>query len=296
MLRERAPSNRDRPSSIETNRCHLTPAPTQVTVEPHNELPNSEQIQCDSGVFFCSLSYRATMAGSCRCVSSESSLFNTEKDDVDEFFKWLLAGIIGAAIGGAVWVAVGYYAESEVGYIAWGIGFLAGLGVRMTADDHDVGVMSGIAAVLAAAGIIVLAKYMVVSLLVGNAMAEMDVDSTLTPMDMTVGIADDVVAEWEAEGKTITWKAGMTIDDATTQADYPADVWAEASKRWNEVPPAEQQTRIEEATEARQQFAEMISASIKDDAFEASFNGFDLLWFGLAAFTAFRIAGGGNDE
>jgi len=26
-------------------------------------------------------------------------LFNTEKDDVDEFFKWLLAGIIGAAIG-----------------------------------------------------------------------------------------------------------------------------------------------------------------------------------------------------
>ncbi len=212
------------------------------------------------------------------------------------FFKWLLGGIIGAAIGGAVWVAVGYYAEAEVGYIAWGIGFLAGLGVRMAADDHEVGTMSGVAAVLGAAGIIVLAKYMVVSLLVGNAMAEMDVDTTLTPMNMTVTIADEIIAEWEAEGKTITWKPGMTIDAATTQADYPPDVWAEASKRWNEVPPAEQQAKIEDATEARRQFAEMISGSIKDDAFEASFNGFDLLWFGLAAFTAFRIAGGGDDE
>lgn len=212
------------------------------------------------------------------------------------FFKWLLAGIIGATIGGAIWVAVGYFAEAEVGYIAWGIGFLAGLGVRLAADDSDVGAMSGIAAVLAASGIIVAAKYMVVSLLVGNAMAEMDVDSTLTPMDMIVGIADEVVAEWEAEGKPVNWKTGMTIDEATSQADYPPDVWAEASKRWDEVPAAEQQAKIEQATEARRQFAEMISGSIQDEAFEASFNGFDLLWFGLAAWTAFRIAGGGNDD
>ena len=49
------------------------------------------------------------------------------------FLKWLAAGFIGAAIGGAVWVGVGYFAEAEVGYIAWGIGLLAGIGVRVAA-------------------------------------------------------------------------------------------------------------------------------------------------------------------
>ena len=34
------------------------------------------------------------------------------------FLKWLLAGFIGAAIGGGVWVGVGYFAEAKVGYIA----------------------------------------------------------------------------------------------------------------------------------------------------------------------------------
>jgi len=40
----------------------------------------------------------------------------------------------------------------------------------------------------------------------------------------------------------------------------------------------------------------MISGSIKDEAFEDSFDIFNLLWFGLAAFTAFRIAGSGNED
>ena len=65
------------------------------------------------------------------------------------FLKWLLAGFIGAAIG----VGVGYFAEAKVGYIAWGIGLLAGIGVRVAANEDDLGMMSGIAAILSASAL-----------------------------------------------------------------------------------------------------------------------------------------------
>ena len=37
----------------------------------------------------------------------------------------------------SIWVFVGYYAHREVGWIAWGIGFLAGLGLRYVAYLQD---------------------------------------------------------------------------------------------------------------------------------------------------------------
>jgi len=212
------------------------------------------------------------------------------------FFKWLIAGVVGATIGGAVWVAIGYLANSEVGYIAWGIGFLAGLGVRMVVDDDQVGTLSGVTAILASLGVILVSKYLVVSLLVNNLMAEIDLNAMPSQVDMIVDIADDVVDEWEDEGKQINWPAGMTMEDATSQVDYPPDVWAEATKRWNAIPADQQQENIEQNAAVRRQMAELLAGNVKDEAFKDSFNGFDLLWFGLAAFTAFRIAGGGSDD
>lgn len=91
-------------------------------------------------------------------------------------------------------------------------------------------------------------------------------------------------------------RTGCTDPLCDRTLSHPADVWAEAAKRWGEIPAAEQQKQIDETTAARRQFAEMIAGTIKDEAFEESFNGFDLLWFGLAAFTAFRIAGSAGEE
>lgn len=212
------------------------------------------------------------------------------------FLKWLAAGFIGAAIGGAVWVGVGYFAEAEVGYIAWGIGLLAGIGVRVAADEDDLGMMSGFAAIISASAVIFLSKYLVVSMLVNDAMGEIPTDFEVTPNDMIVGIADEVVTEWETAGKPVNWPPGMTIDEASEEVHYPKDVWAEASNRWNEIPPEEQRNQMNERKEAQQQFIEGLSETIKEQAFEESFNGFDLLWFGLAALTAFRVGGSALDD
>ena len=106
-----------------------------------------------------------------------------------DFIKWFVGGLIGAAIGGAVWIAVGYFLEAEVGYIAWGIGLLAGIGVRAMAGNSE-GAMCGIAGVLSAVGVVLLSKYLVISLHVNALIAkEADLGSRPTPNAMISSVA-----------------------------------------------------------------------------------------------------------
>ncbi len=127
-----------------------------------------------------------------------------------DFLKWLIGGVVGAAIGGAIWVAVGYFLNAEVGYIAWGIGLLAGIGVRVVAGN-DEGMMCGVAGVLAAVAIILGAKYMVVSLMMNDALGEVAVgggEFALTDEDMIASIATEIATEQESQGKSLNGLQG----------------------------------------------------------------------------------------
>ena len=59
-----------------------------------------------------------------------------------------------------------------------------------------------------------------------------------------VALADVVVRDYEREGRAVEWPAGITQDVAAGEADYPADVWAEAETRWLAIPPAERERYI----------------------------------------------------
>lgn len=215
-----------------------------------------------------------------------------------QFLRSLVGALIGAAIGGLVWVGLGYFATAEVGYIAWGIGFLAGIGGALGAGYNAQSGVSGVASVVAALLVIAASKYMVVSLLVDKAIDEniMGDAVQISAETMIVGIADGVVGEFQAASKPVTWPPGMTIDEANSQADYPADVWAEAAKRWAEFGADEQQRLIAEQEQMREEFVASFSSGIRDEAFKDSFSPFDLLWFGLAAVTAFRLGSGSTDD
>ena len=45
-----------------------------------------------------------------------------------------------------------------------------------------------------------------------------------------------------------------------------------------------------------QMFVDQMSDTVKEEAFKESLSPFDLLWLGLAAFTAFRVGAGGTEE
>ncbi len=212
------------------------------------------------------------------------------------FFKWLVAGLVGAGIGAAVWVAIGYFAEYEVGYIAWGIGLLAGIGVRVGAGDTD-GVGPGVAAVGAAVFSILVAKYLVISLSMNAAFADVgDIDSGPISQEESISmIAYEVANEVGSEG--LAWPEDDAVyDDDDLANDFPPGIWEKAEERWDGMSPTEQTAKIEKIKADQKEFADQFAGQLKAQIFQQSFSPFDLLWFGLAAFTAFKVGSNVAEE
>jgi hypothetical protein len=214
--------------------------------------------------------------------------------------RWLVGGLIGALIGGAAWVAVGYFANAEVGWIAWGIGFVVGLGVRAGAGEDD-GPAPGVVAVSIAVLAIVASKYLVTSMSISRDFGDAAISIEADPEMMTARIADEIVEEYEAKGKEIKWPKAADDEDAPVPATYPNAIWKEATKRWDAIPPEEQKTQMDQAeaeiNEIVDGFLEVQKKEWKKEAFLESFSPYDLLWFLLAAWTAFKLGSGlTNDE
>ncbi len=75
----------------------------------------------------------------------------------------LLGGLVGGLIGATIWILIGYFANAEVGIVAWGIGFLVGGGVRYGGylTDKEEGAGEGIASAGLAIATILAAKFVV---------------------------------------------------------------------------------------------------------------------------------------
>jgi hypothetical protein len=214
-----------------------------------------------------------------------------------KYWKWIIAGLIGSGIGAAIWVGVAYGTGYEVGWIAWGIGILAGVGVRMAAGGEE-GPAQGIAAAAVAVVAILAAKYIVVSLHVNDAMAEMSTEVTVTPEMMIAAAAQEIIEEREEAGETVEWPPEPEDEDAPLQSIYPPDVWAEAEERWNALSPEEKQARTQEhkkeMTELLTAFKSQLGDGLREGAFKESFTAMDALWFILAAVSAYKIGSGAD--
>jgi hypothetical protein len=217
--------------------------------------------------------------------------------------KMVMGGAVAGLIGAAIWAAIGYFTGLEIGWIAWGIGMLVGIGVRVVGSQEMVtfdkvqrkmvrsrvgaeGPVAGsVAAVLAVVSVLA-GKYALVHLFMSAPAAS--IADYLEDDSMISAIADQIVVEHESAGRPVAWPAGVTADEAYERAHYPPEIWTEAESRWNAVPPEEKETM-------KKAHAELIGAAFESmegaesSMFLASFGAFDLLWFGLAALTAFRL-------
>lgn len=210
--------------------------------------------------------------------------------------RWFWTGLIGGFLGLAIWVAIGYLTEHEVGYIAWGVGFIVGAAVRMgvdTSNEPD-GRLLGVFAAATAIGSILLAKYILFTMITsGFDSAEFGAQFVDHASDegRIVSIADEVVEEMTQKGQTLKWAPGMNVETAEKEADYPIEVWKEAKARWDAVSPEEKQRTKDEEVAAFKKIFAQFRPSFKD-----YFSPYDLLWFGLATMTAFRIGNGNHGD
>jgi hypothetical protein len=204
--------------------------------------------------------------------------------------RGVIGGLIGGIVGAAIWAAITYFTNMEIGWIAIGIGFVVGLGVRVLAGE-EVGAGLGVMAALIAVVSIVAGKYAAIELMLARDVAD-ETAMAVTAEQFIVENADVVVGEWEADGKTVAWPPGMTIEDAIEESHYPPEIWAEAKSRWDALGAEAQQQQIAEREALMDEFTDAMMGEIKQAAFKESFAPLDLLFFGLAVVTAFKVGSG----
>lgn len=217
--------------------------------------------------------------------------------------KMAIGGIVAGLIGASVWAGIGYFTGLEIGWIAWLIGVLVGVGVRIVGSQEVAyfdkaqrrmvrsrvgaeGPLAGMVAAVLAVVSVLAGKYALVHLFLSAPAASLE--GYLEDDTMISSMADQVVVEYEAQGRAVSWPAGVSPEEAYEREDYPPDVWTEAENRWNALPE-------EEKAELKKAQAELIGAALdnvdgaQSAVFLSSFGLFDLLWFGLAAATAFKL-------
>src|SRR5687767_5093597 len=119
--------------------------------------------------------------------------------------KMALYGIGAGLAAALLWAGFSYATGRELGWIAWGVGLLVGLGVRLAADDIG-GWRPGILAAVIALVSIVCGKYLTVRFLVSGAFAGVEkAIEHVDPEDAKVELAKVVVSEFETQKKKLIW-------------------------------------------------------------------------------------------
>ena len=101
---------------------------------------------------------------------------------------WVVGGTIGGTLGAAIWVGVGYFTGFEVGWIAWGVGVLTGMGVAAVASANgEADAASGITAAVISILAVLAGKYAVVHLVVDQLLKQVPgVDPQMQQMQQEV--------------------------------------------------------------------------------------------------------------
>lgn len=210
----------------------------------------------------------------------------------------ILAGAIAGAVGAAIWAAISYFGNIEIGYIAWGIGGLVGVAVAAAGKNSA---HAGVVAVVITIVSILGGKYAAVELGVQEMEAELQAladqqlasANDITDEALQSTLADNIAKQREEGGQEIVWPE-VADDDQPAEAYYPADIWKEAGTQLRGKSEEEKAQLREERLEMAKEWADQVSRAMADAAreegFVASFSPYDFLFFGLAVFTAWGIS------
>jgi len=221
------------------------------------------------------------------------------------FNRALIFGSITGVAGATLWAAIAYFANLEIGWLAWGIGLAVGLACVKGAGYGSR--LIGMSAVVITLLAILLGKYAAIELQVNDEFGDPEVliqesIATLNDETLTSYVADTLIEDLVQKGENVEWPAGVDPEYASTKAEYPPEIWNSAAEQWNALTQEEKQ-EYRQAIEAsiRENFGKNFNVfqdEIRNQGFLNSFGLMDLVFFGLAVYTAFSVAKSdeSNDE
>ena len=213
-----------------------------------------------------------------------------------------------AAAGGVVWFLVAWYLNLEVGYVAWGIGLLAGLGMHL--GYRDANTKAGVVAASMSLASIILAKAAIFGFVMYAVISGDTNDPELRKTFVTAAIAGEILDERGIESESERenqWDSAWSEAEQRVNSMSPADVEAK-HKELLAAAEAEEESEDEESGEAdagdESSLAEADESPSVEDAsaglaafavyfFQTQFGLFDLLWVFLAVSSAFRLGSRG---
>lgn len=195
----------------------------------------------------------------------------------------IIAGAVAALIGGGLWALVVIVTKYELGWIAWGVGALVGVVMARATPVRGPSIAAA-GAVIAAVGLVagkaVIAAYTI------NAQAisrEITADSSLMLQ----------AASWHLASE-VGWPEGIQarLDSLDMDDTLPDALWADM--RSASAAHAASWTPGESVSVASAYARAVLGEVGALDRLRLQFGPWDLLWFGLAIVTAFRMLRGGS--
>lgn len=202
----------------------------------------------------------------------------------DDLLRPSLAGVVAAVVGGAIWAGIVALTDMEVGWVAWGVGGLVGFAMSKATTMRSAQV-AGIAAVMAILG-----------LLCGKVFIQIFVtrpafEQALRENENAVA---SVVAWGMREEKAFPPETQAKLDALSPTDTVPDALWEEMSAAAKAE--AEGLTE-EERAEMRDHYVTSVLADVGPwQQLRWGFSLYDLLWFGLAVTTAWRMTRGDQQE
>jgi phosphate/sulfate permease len=203
--------------------------------------------------------------------------------------KGLAAGVAAGVGGAVVWALIAYFTGYEIGWIAWGIGAAVGAGVAWGSSGSPA---MGVAAVVISVLAILAGKFITVEIILAKELkaANQDMNQQILNDEYVISwLADEAVAVYQEKQIPVNWPEGINPEDATSQADYPADVWQAAAYKWNSMSAAEKEEYRENVRQQAEVNIAAYASDMRKEGFIGSFGIIDIVFFLLAILTAYKI-------
>ncbi|HSH45407.1 MAG TPA: hypothetical protein VK966_06110 [Longimicrobiales bacterium] len=209
--------------------------------------------------------------------AAEPTVYGGRPSGSDSPALAILAGLVAALVGGAIWAAVAIYGNLEVGWIAWGIGALVGGAMTRTTRIRSRQIAL-VAAVLALTGLAA-GKAMTFAGSVGPVAEDMaEDDSYMRGMTAWAMYEDGTLDPALIDAVNATDARGDTLSDALW-----ADMLTDADTRLAAM------TQGEKVEMARASASEMMREMGLVNGVLLQLSLFDLLWVFLALATAYGM-------